>query len=1013
MAAETEDLLREIDNLRNSFNGLSGSASSAASASTALESGLKGLKTASKTATDSLTKGLSGFTSSVAQGNTGLAQFNQIVGAATTAVGAVGDAAKEAGTSMMGARNIFANVLGGAAIGLGVTLNGLAKATAAASGVILSQSDNLAKAYTDLGKMGGLTAEGMTGLSRQVTNSGLSLDQFRNVIAENSAGLAAFKGTVGEGATALFDVTGQLSKSYQEINGKIVPVNQEFADLQGQLRYMGFGAEQIAETAAGFVKNQTLLGRQNLITQDSLRKSTVDYAVELDTVAKLTGANRKEIQKNQEAALRESRYAANLEITRRQFGDSTANLVDDVQRLLSNIPGMEDTAKGFRDTLGGLNTELGRQASRSVGANTVINKIRSGEIKTREQALEELQQNAARTAESNRNLAGTATDVAEKVYGNYAAINAFSKMPFKAGQALVKGSQQAAKDGLDPLTKSVTSAQQAMEFLNTQLFKLSLDFVPLASDAVQEFAKAAGVAAAEIRQQFGGATTTTPGAGPAQKRAEEESIQARMEVERAKKDRDEKIKAAKESGASPAEINKIRDAADAKVDAAQKEYSKKFDASLKEAGRAARASQPTTAEASKLANINSKIKDSYSEAEDLKSKLESVKTVTESAAMKANPNSKEALEWKKKQADLEEKIAKNEQETLALQEQYKTAQKEIQESINKRKEALQKETTPVGANKPVTPIPIDVENPFIATQPLGTQPAGAAPVRGPTQPAATPVVPVRQPTQPPKTPVVPVRQPTQPPTTPADNTVQPKSRSIMFGQKPGAGTVPGNDLFGLGGLAGPSVAPAAPGTVNISDLLDFNPGQYGTGDLAHFGRLESGIKNAVIEAAKQYKSNTGNKLQVNGGWRDFEDQKKLYLDYINGRSRYPAAKPGTSDHEAGMAVDIGTLNPMAINALNTQGLFQRVPGDQVHFTKEFGGVVSGPRSGYQGVLHGTEAVVPLAGGRNIPVEMPRLNNALEEQASLMKSMIAVFNDVLDVLKTGNRTSRNILQITRN
>ena len=34
-----------------------------------------------------------------------------------------------------------------------------------------------------------------------------------------------------------------------------------------------------------------------------------------------------------------------------------------------------------------------------------------------------------------------------------------------------------------------------------------------------------------------------------------------------------------------------------------------------------------------------------------------------------------------------------------------------------------------------------------------------------------------------------------------------------------------------------------------------------------------------------------------------------------------------------------------------------------------GGVASGPTSGYPAMLHGTEAVVPLSGGRSIPVEM--------------------------------------------
>ena len=34
-----------------------------------------------------------------------------------------------------------------------------------------------------------------------------------------------------------------------------------------------------------------------------------------------------------------------------------------------------------------------------------------------------------------------------------------------------------------------------------------------------------------------------------------------------------------------------------------------------------------------------------------------------------------------------------------------------------------------------------------------------------------------------------------------------------------------------------------------------------------------------------------------------------------------------------------------------------------------GGVASGPESGYPVTLHGTEAIVPLSGGRSIPVEI--------------------------------------------
>lgn len=38
--------------------------------------------------------------------------------------------------------------------------------------------------------------------------------------------------------------------------------------------------------------------------------------------------------------------------------------------------------------------------------------------------------------------------------------------------------------------------------------------------------------------------------------------------------------------------------------------------------------------------------------------------------------------------------------------------------------------------------------------------------------------------------------------------------------------------------------------------------------------------------------------------RSRRTQEKLYNDYVSGRSRFPAARPGTSKHERGLAFDI-------------------------------------------------------------------------------------------------------------
>lgn len=69
---------------------------------------------------------------------------------------------------------------------------------------------------------------------------------------------------------------------------------------------------------------------------------------------------------------------------------------------------------------------------------------------------------------------------------------------------------------------------------------------------------------------------------------------------------------------------------------------------------------------------------------------------------------------------------------------------------------------------------------------------------------------------------------------------------------------------------------------------------------------------------------------------------------------------------------------------------------------EFGGIVSGPKSGYQALLHGTEAVVPLPNGRNIPVEVTSQDNGmltaqldkLDELIRIMQNQVSVSTKIL-------------------
>jgi len=77
----------------------------------------------------------------------------------------------------------------------------------------------------------------------------------------------------------------------------------------------------------------------------------------------------------------------------------------------------------------------------------------------------------------------------------------------------------------------------------------------------------------------------------------------------------------------------------------------------------------------------------------------------------------------------------------------------------------------------------------------------------------------------------------------------------------------------------------------------------------------------------------GFSARVTSGYRSKKKQAELYTNYKNGYSPYPAAYPGTSDHEIGLAIDVVTDNQDALVALLTEaGLFWAGPTDPIHFS---------------------------------------------------------------------------------
>ena len=219
---------------------------------------------------------------------------------------------------------------------------------------------------------------------------------------------------------------------------------------------------------------------------------------------------------------------------------------------------------------------------------------------------------------------------------------------------------------------------------------------------------------------------------------------------------------------------------------------------------------------------------------------------------------------------------------------------------------------------------------------------------------------------------------------------------------------------------------------DLSKYLKLQPG-------VNLQGLEPGVQKRLAGMASEYFNTTGQKIQINTAYRDSKEQAELFKKYGSPR----AAPPGRSKHEVGLAFDInsadankavglglfekfGFARPVSAEAWHIEAKEARggspdnpaAPGKGVMVagaggkatspdtgkpSAKDGGIVKGPMSGFDAELHGTEAVVPLPGGKNIPVTFSNMPKA----PNLATSMKVAYNqlraqlDSVDFLRSGD------------
>ena len=402
-----------------------------------------------------LTKGIGNFAMGLAAGNTNFTSLNPLI-------------------------DIVANSLASLAKAIpfvGEAIAGVTKAAAEGAKFVLELMDRNLKAFQELGNAGALVADGMAGVSRQFLESGMSLEGFKKAIKDNSGDLAQWGKTVGAGSERFTKAVGMLTKG----DGPLAQAGLE-------LRKLGMTADDIGTASAGFLQQELKLGRARNMTEEQLAKGTAKYAQELDALQKVTGLSREDLIKQRNEQLADSRFSASMDV----IAEENAAGAEAIKQFALTIKDPE-LKRGFMDLTSGANTDAAKKALRVMGDTVpdVIDKLKNSkpeELAKNFDLAQTMMKKGAKQAIDTFGKETFALMPDTKVLGSYSSLRDIqnqNNVSLEEAIAIQDKQKKAAGD----LTENTVQAQQNMERMGQEVFKMGLQAMPMASKAVNAFTK--------------------------------------------------------------------------------------------------------------------------------------------------------------------------------------------------------------------------------------------------------------------------------------------------------------------------------------------------------------------------------------------------------------------------------------------------------------------------------------------------------------------------------------------
>ena len=252
------------------------------------------------------------------------------------------------------------------------------------------------------------------------------------------------------------------------------------------------------------------------------------------------------------------------------------------------------------------------------------------------------------------------------------------------------------------------------------------------------------------------------------------------------------------------------------------------------------------------------------------------------------------------------------------------------------------------------------------------------------------------------------------------------SRTQGAGPPGTAGGPPGKPpMTGSAGLMGAAAKNLNPGNLRFAGQ---DKATVGTGGFAKFETVDDGLV-ALARQLDLYltgKSRSGKRDTISSIISAYappnENDTRLYIEQMARFMGKGADEVLPRDPATMAKLMVGIIGKESMGGLekgyNMRGGIQFAVAQALGIDPskvgnfQYGGIASGPKSGYAAMLHGTEAVVPLAGGRSIPVEMTGMTDTMGQQVTMMGEQLNRFDTMIGLLQNNVDISRKLLSATR-